>query len=174
MRYQKLGRPHTCLRVLGSGPGLHAQGPSEHLGSVCPPQPSHGCPSSGARRAWAHLIVPVLLQEVAGHVAGQDVPQHVLIVLPQLLHLVDLLFGLDSPQEVQAGCVLQLRFRGQKGRNGFRHTFVGGGQGFSGTLRRWNRAQAERFGRPFAWHQEIRRWADFTGLCTSPSWHRGT
>lgn len=40
MRYQKLGRPHVCFRVLGSGPGLHAQlrtvGPSERLGSGCP------------------------------------------------------------------------------------------------------------------------------------------
>lgn len=26
------------------------------------------------------LIVPVLLQEVSGHVAGEDVPQHVLVV----------------------------------------------------------------------------------------------
>lgn len=57
----------------------------------------------------AHLIVPVLLQEVAGHVARQDVPQHVLVVFSQLLHLVDLLLGLDAPQEVQPGRVLQLK-----------------------------------------------------------------
>lgn len=48
----------------------------------------------------ADLVVPVLLQEVSGHVAGQDVPKHVLVVFSQLLHLVDLLFGLDAPQEV--------------------------------------------------------------------------
>lgn len=86
-------------------------------------QPSRGNPSSGSRPAWAHLIVAVLLQEVAGHVTGQDVPEHVLIVFPQLLHLVDLLFGLNSPEEVQACCVLQLRFRGQKGKESFQaHT----------------------------------------------------
>ncbi len=55
------------------------------------------------------LIIPVLLQEVSGHVAGQDVSQHVLIVFSQLLHLVDLLFGLDAPQEVQPSRVLQLK-----------------------------------------------------------------
>lgn len=55
------------------------------------------------------LIVPVLLQEVSGHVAGQDIPQHVLVVFSQLLHFVDLLFGLDPPQEVQSGRVLQLQ-----------------------------------------------------------------
>ena len=127
-----------CFRVLGSGPGLHAKaktvGPSERLGSGCPTAAPPRPPVVGGGQAWAHLVVPVLLQEVAGHVAGQDVLQHVLIVLPQLLHLVDLLFGLDSPQEVQAGRVLQLWFRGQKGRKGLRHTSVGGGQGFSGTL----------------------------------------
>lgn len=66
-------------------------------------------------RAWASvgadLVVPVLLQEVSGHVAGQDVPQHVLVVFPQLLHLVDLLLGLDAPQEVEPRRVLQLRRR---------------------------------------------------------------
>lgn len=56
----------------------------------------------------ADLVVPVLLQEVPGHVARQDVPQHVLVVFSQLLHLVDLLFGLNAPQEVQPGRVLQL------------------------------------------------------------------
>ncbi len=45
----------------------------------------------------ADLVVPVLLQEVSGHVAGQDVPQHVLIVFSQLLHFIDLLFGLNAP-----------------------------------------------------------------------------
>lgn len=60
----------------------------------------------------ADLVVPVLLQEVSGHVAGQDVPQHVLVVFPQLLHLVDLLFGLDAPQEVEPGRVLQLKTEG--------------------------------------------------------------
>lgn len=29
-------------------------------------------------------------------------------MFPQLLHLVDLLFGLYSPKEVKAGCILQL------------------------------------------------------------------
>lgn len=58
---------------------------------------------------WTDLVVPVLLQEVSGHVAGQDVPQHVLVVFSQILHLVDLLFGLDAPQEVQPGRVLQLK-----------------------------------------------------------------
>lgn len=57
----------------------------------------------------ADLVVPVLLQEVSGHVAGQDVPQHVLVVFSQLLHLVNLLFGLDAPQEVEPGRVLQLK-----------------------------------------------------------------
>lgn len=57
------------------------------------------------------LIVPVLFQEVSGHVAGQDVPQHVFIMFSQLLHFVDLLFGLDPPQEVQPGRVLQLKTR---------------------------------------------------------------
>ena len=54
------------------------------------------------------LVVAVLLQEVACHVTGQDVTQHVLVVLPQLLHLVDLLLGLHPPQEVQPRRVLQL------------------------------------------------------------------
>lgn len=70
---------------------------------MCPPPPS-----LAAGQARAHLVVSVFLQEVAGHVAGQNVPEHVLIVLPELLHLVDLLFGLHSPKEVQAGRVLQL------------------------------------------------------------------
>lgn len=63
---------------------------------------------------YADLVVPVLLQEVAGYVAGQDVPQHVLVVFSQLLHLVDLLFGLDTPQEVKPGRVLQLKMEDKK------------------------------------------------------------
>lgn len=84
---------------------------SQSLGSGCPSAPHPRPPRVLAGRAWAYLIVSVLLQEVAGHVAGQDVAQHVLIVLPQLLHLVDLFLGLNSPEEVQAGRVLQLQCR---------------------------------------------------------------
>lgn len=69
---------------------------------------------SSTGQKGADLVVPVLLQEVSGHVAGQDVPQHVLVVFSQLLHLVNLLFGLDAPQEVEPGCVLQLKTEGHK------------------------------------------------------------
>lgn len=96
----------VCFRVLGEWAHLQMDGrghPPSAWGQCVLPYPPRGCPSPGAGQAWAHLIVPVLLQEVAATWDGQDVPQHVLIVLPQLLHLVDLLFGLDSPQEVQAG-----------------------------------------------------------------------
>lgn len=75
------------------------------------PEPHPPPPAVRAGRARAYLVVPVFLQEVAGHVAGQDVAQHVLVVFPQLLHLVDLLLRLNSPEEVQAGRVLQLQFR---------------------------------------------------------------
>lgn len=66
-------------------------------------------------KSVCHLVVAVLLQEVSGHVAGQDVPQHVLIVFSQLFHLVNLLLGLDAPQEVQPSRVLQLHVCTQQG-----------------------------------------------------------
>lgn len=98
----------TCSRDRGIFPELGV-----HVSNSPHPPP----PLLPGQRSLAHLVVSVLLQEVAGHVTGQDVPEHVLIVLPQLLHLVDLLFGLNPPQEVQAGCVLQLQFRGEEEGN---------------------------------------------------------
>jgi hypothetical protein len=45
---------------------------------------------------------------MAGNVTWQNIPEHVLIVFPELLHLVDLLLGLDTPEEIQPGSVFQL------------------------------------------------------------------
>lgn len=143
--------PLTALGSLRSpeprnGPGLHAHmltrgrwdspraGGAGGILACHGPPPAAGPPASGATRAWAHLVVPVLLQEVAGHVAGEDVSEHVLVVLPQLLHLVDLLLGLHPPQEVQAGRVLQLQFPREKDKERVRCTPAGGGEGSSGNF----------------------------------------
>ena len=64
------------------------------------------------KKGIPNLVIPILFQEVSGNVTRQNVPEHVLVVFPQLLHLVDLLLGLDAPQEVQSSCVLQLGGQG--------------------------------------------------------------
>lgn len=133
----------TCSQDRGIFPELGV-----HVSNSTHPPP----PLLPGHTSWAHLVVSVLLQEVAGHVAGQDVPEHVLIVLPQLLHLIDLLFGLDPPQEVQAGRVLQLQFRERKremGRQAFRPTCGRLGK-LHRNLHEQNRATAGHLGRHFA------------------------
>lgn len=56
-----------------------------------------------------YLIVSVFLQEVARDVAGENVPEHVLVVFTQLSHLIYLFLRLYAPQEVQTSGVLKLR-----------------------------------------------------------------
>lgn len=104
----------TCSQDGGVFPELGV-----HVSNSPHPPP----PLLTGQTSLAHLIVSVLLQEMAGHVAGQDIPEHVLIVLPQLLHLVDLLLGLNPPEEVQAGSVLQLQFRGEEEGNRWAGSF---------------------------------------------------
>lgn len=60
-----------------------------------------------------HLIVFAAVQEMSGHVHGQDVVQQTLVVFPQLPHVLHFLLGLQAPQEVQSGCGLPLGKKGE-------------------------------------------------------------
>lgn len=84
MTYLRLGRPSVDWAVLGSlgslalwgsavsilGAHARAAGFPQSSGPVCPTAPRPPLPFLPARQAWAHLVVSVFLQEVAGHVAG--------------------------------------------------------------------------------------------------------
>lgn len=60
------------------------------------------------KKIGTYFIVTFSLEEMLCNMSRQDVEQQTLIVLPQLLHVLHLLPCLEAPQEVQAGCCLQL------------------------------------------------------------------
>lgn len=120
---QSRGAWHQVIGMMSTATCSQERGVFPELGVHVSNSPHPPPPLLTGQTSLAHLIVSILLQEVAGHVAGQDVPEHVLVVLPQLLHLVDLFFGLNPPKEVQAGCVLQLQFRGEEEGNRWAGSF---------------------------------------------------
>lgn len=153
--------PFPCGRGRTAG-GSQSPGPMRPSA----PRPPPAARRAG-RRAWPYLVVPVLLQEVAGHVAGQDVAQHVLVVLPQLLHLVDLLLGLNAPEEVQAGRVLQLRFRRAREKTQVGPRLLVSARTRDPSQRKPGLGRA--FWEAFSSRREVGGCSDFTGLGTSPS-----